>query len=375
MSGWGEEEKTMYNTTVMKKEKILVAMSGGVDSSVSAALLAKEGYDVTGCFLQCWKETPQCHPDRDRADALRVAQTLGIPFLSFNFEKEYRKKVIDSFFREYKIGRTPNPDVVCNKEIKFGLLLDRAKSLGFTKIATGHYARVHLTADGTFRLLTGVDKKKDQSYFLYRLTQGQLQHVLFPVGHLTKSTVRRLAKEFQLPVASKEESMGICFVGEVDIREFLKERISVTPGEVVTLENKVIGTHEGLPFYTIGQRRGFRVTTYVGYPLYVVAKDVKRNRLIVGRGEKSETDTFPISDPHWMEENIEEKANDGGLSCDVRIRHLGFLYKGRVKKQKGMRYTVTLKEKAFGVAPGQSAVFYAKDRVLGGGIIENHFDT
>ncbi|HKZ34713.1 MAG TPA: tRNA 2-thiouridine(34) synthase MnmA [Patescibacteria group bacterium] len=358
----------------MKKEKIIVAMSGGVDSSVAAALLTKKGYDVTGCFLQCWKETPQCHPDRDRADALRVAKTLGIPFLSFNFEKEYQKKVIDSFFQEYKIGRTPNPDVVCNKEIKFGLLLEKAKSLGFSKVATGHYAGVHHTSDGVFHLRKGVDKKKDQSYFLYRLTQTQLQHILFPVGHLTKSKVRRLAQKFQLPVAAKEESMGICFVGEVDIREFLKERIPSTPGEVVTLENKVIGSHEGLPFYTIGQRRGFRVATYVGYPLYVVAKDVKRNRLIVGRGEKSKTDFFPISDPHWIEENAKVQVNDGGVSCEVRIRHLGMLYKGTVKKQKGKRYTVTLKEKAFGVAPGQSAVFYMKERVLGGGIIEDYFD-
>ena len=341
--------------------KVAVGLSGGVDSAVSASLLKTQGYEVTGVHMQCWEYTSEtCKGNEDRSDAVAICGQLGIKFKFLNFEHDYKTKVIDYFFSEYRAGRTPNPDVLCNKEIKFGLFLHWAMHEGFDYVATGHYAR-----NATGKLLKGVDESKDQSYFLYRLTQDQLAQTLFPIGGMKKSEVRTLAKEQKLIVAEKAESMGICFVGEVDINKFLKREIAVKQGEVMLKSTgEVVGMHEGVWFYTIGQRHGFEIKKYVGLPLYVVGKDVDQNRLIVGFYNDCLRDEFKTTDTYFI-----SGIPDPGFVCQVRIRHLGQLYKGQVILLDGDTASVKIDQPAFGVAPGQSAVFYQGDEVLGGGII------
>lgn len=344
-----------------KDTKVAVGISGGVDSAVSAYLLKSQGYNVTGVHMQCWDYSSEtCKGNEDRSDAVAVCEQLGIKFKFLNFEQDYRLKVIDNFYAEYKAGRTPNPDVLCNKEIKFGLFLDWALKEGYDFIATGHYARISRNQNNLC-LLKGVDECKDQSYFLYRLNQAQLDRSMFPVGGMKKTEIRKIAQEQKLIVAEKPESMGICFVGEVDITNFLAKEVVHKTGEVILKSTgEKIGTHTGVWFYTIGQRHGFEITKYLGLPLYVVGKNVDKNQLIVGFYNDCLVDEFLVSDIHF----IGEKLND--FNCDVRIRHLGQLYKAHVVDSK-----VKLEEKAFGVAPGQSAVFYEGERVLGGGIISN----
>ncbi|MFA5776030.1 MAG: tRNA 2-thiouridine(34) synthase MnmA [Patescibacteria group bacterium] len=354
-----------------KNIKVAVGLSGGVDSAVSAYLLKSQGYEVTGVHMQCWEYSSEtCKGNEDRSDAVAVCGQLGIKFKFLNFEKEYKSKVIDHFYSEYRAGHTPNPDVLCNKEIKFGLFLDWAMKGGFGYVATGHYARIlRGECDQRFKLLKGVDDGKDQSYFLYRLTQEQLSKSLFPLGEMKKSEVRKVAKEQKLVVAEKAESMGICFVGEVDINKFLKREIEPRQGEVILKSaGDVIGTHEGVWFYTIGQRHGFEIKKYVGLPLYVVGKDVAQNKLIVGFYNDCLRDSFKISDIHFIDEDSMENDRQD-FTCDVRIRHLGQLYKAQVTLSDDSIANVKLEESAFGVAPGQSAVFYTGDEVLGGGVI------
>lgn len=356
------------------KKKVVVALSGGVDSSVAAALLKKSGYKVMGTHLICYDEdVPYCTAKKDREDAIRVAKILNIPLKIYDFRDGYKKLVIDYFIREYKANRTPNPDVMCNKKIKFGLLLDKVLSeLKAAFLATGHYARI--TKD--FRLLKGVDPNKDQSYFLYTLTLNQLKHILFPIGGLLKPEVRKLAKKFGLPTAEKKASQGICFMGKVDVREFLKVRIKSIPGPVIDLRGKVIGEHRGLPFYTVGQRHGFTITRYMGEPLYAIDKDMKANALVVGPKDKLKVKKFKVSDAHWI---TSERYQD---NCAVRIRHLGELLGCEMRCRKGDVgdrklevgrgiCEVRLDKSAWGVASGQSAVFYKGEEVLGGGIIES----
>ena len=357
------------------KKRVALGMSGGVDSSLSAVLLQDRGYEVTGVFLECWR-APGCRAEEDRKDALAIALTLGIPFQVLDFKDAYKTKVVEYFFSEYEKGRTPNPDVMCNKEIKFGLFYDWAMEHGFDAVATGHYAR---SVDG--RLLRGVDAKKDQSYFLYLLEKSQLQHILFPVGHLTKVEVRALAEERGLETAKKPDSQGICFIGEINVHSFLKERLGEKRGEVVNAQGEVIGEHDGLWFYTIGQRHGFRLLGKIRAqnsewkqvipPFYVIAKDVAKNRLIVGFGEETLCDSFTIDEMHWIDESHIMNASElNAGEVFVRIRHGGKLFRCSVELEDGRNsLRVSLAEKIQGVADGQSAVLYFGEECLGGGVM------
>lgn len=345
-------------------KRIALGMSGGVDSSVSAVLLKEAGYDVTGVFLECWR-APGCRAEEDRKDALAIALKLGIPFQVLDFKEAYRQKVVEYFFDTYKAGKTPNPDVLCNKEIKFGLFYDWAMAEGFDAVATGHYAQI---IDS--HLVRSTDEWKDQTYFLYRLRQEQLDHVLFPIGHLLKSEVRTLAKDHELLTATKPDSQGICFIGEINVHNFLKERLGENPGEVVDTKGRVIGQHKGLWFYTIGQRHGFdsafAVKDIAGIdphaipPFYVIDKDGENNRLIVGFGAETYTNRFEIEDEHWITENKKMKTEN----LHVRIRHTGKLIPCTLD---GNRVEMT--ESIQGIASGQSAVFYNGNVCLGGGVI------
>lgn len=351
-----------------KKGKVAVGLSGGVDSAVAAFLLKEQGYEVTGVFMQCWEVKQNgCAADADKAYAIQNAAKLGIKFESLNFVSEYKKKVIDYFYEEYQAGRTPNPDVMCNKEIKFGLFYDWAVKNGYDFIATGHYARVE-EDENKYSIKTGKDVSKDQSYFLYRITQEALSKTLFPVGDLLKKDIRKIAEEQNLPSAKREESMGICFIGEVDIKKFLEERIEHKKGNVVDIKGNIIGDHDGVWFLTIGQRHGFNLKKYFGNPMYVISKNSEKNEVVVGTREEALRSDFRVSDVSWINEDPFEKS--ANLKCLVRIRHLGEFYDCDVKKGVDGGLNVLLKNPAFGVAPGQSAVFYNSDVVLGGGIIE-----
>lgn len=378
--------------TQIKKPKAAVAMSGGVDSSTVAALLKGQGYGVVGIFMQNWTE-PGCRTPEDRADAVKVASHLNIPFEVWDFEKEYREKVIEYFYREYEAGRTPNPDVMCNKEIKFKLFFDRAfEELDVDYIATGHYA---ISKDG--KLYEGSDPKKDQSYFLCQLTQYHLEKTLFPLGELTKPEVRQLAQDFKLPVAAKPDSQGICFVGEVNIKDFLKKRIKPSSGKIITVDGQIVGEHEGAAFYTVGQRHGFNVGG--GIPYYVAGKDTSTNTLYVS---KLNDDRFLYTkvvigeELHWINPSSppEEQPKDLGRVNDrienapldssrslpfrmtkgqkvfARIRYQQPKQEALLSHLEGRQVVFTFKELQRAATPGQSVVFYSGEgQVLGAAII------
>lgn len=334
-------------------------MSGGVDSSVSAALLKKEGYDITGVFMKLCSGF-------DEKQAQKVAKKLGIPFYVFNFEKEFKKKVVDYFLRVNKLGLTPNPCVVCNKEIKFGLLLEKALVLGADYIATGHYARLQHE-----RLLKARDKNKDQTYFLWRLNQKILKRVLFPVGDYTKTEVRKLAKKFRLPTANATESQEICFI-QTTINDFLRKHLKSKPGKIVDPGGNILGEHQGLCFYTIGQRKGIKLP---GGPFYVLDKDLKKNLLIVSKNEKDYNPPTTWQGKTYYslykKELIAKEINwiSGKapklplkVMAKIRYRHeptLAIVNKGKIVFPKPQR----------AVTPGQSVVFYKGQELLGGGII------
>lgn len=347
-------------------KKVALGMSGGVDSSVCAALLKEQGYEVTGVFLECWK-APGCRAQEDRKDALGVAIQLGIPFKVLDFKDAYKEKVVEYFFREYEAGRTPNPDVLCNKEIKFGLFYAWAMEQGFDFVATGHYAQ-NINAT----LCIPQDTWKDQTYFLYRLREEQLSHILFPIGHLEKKQVRELAKKHKLATADKSDSQGICFIGDINVHNFLKERLGENPGNVVDVSGKKIGTHRGLWFYTIGQRHGFDVPVSSNTipPFYVLRKNAAKNQLVVGFGAETYVDSFSIEDVHWINSKFpppgrgEQITNSNNLF--VRIRHTGKLLPCVLEGNR-----VKLDEAVQGIAPGQSAVFYSDSVCLGGGVISS----
>ncbi|NIT03585.1 tRNA 2-thiouridine(34) synthase MnmA [Candidatus Saccharibacteria bacterium] len=400
----------MEKKRVSRKQnpRVAIGISGGVDSAVAAALLKRGGYDVVGVHLYCYDEGPWCTAREDREMAVRVAKHLGIPLKVWDLRKEYKSKVIRYFFDEYEKGRTPNPDIVCNREIKFGIFLSKAlKELDVDYVATGHYARLRREVPSNksqvtgetyagekskkadtnnqltttaYRLLTGADRAKDQSYFLYTLTQKQLEHILFPLGNYRKDKVRKLAKELGLPNYNRRDSAGICFIGPIPVAKFLREYLPTKIGTVVNTKGEVIGEHDGVWFFTEGQRHGFQIFKSTGLPFYVVGKHVSENILIVGRGEESKVGEFEIESPHWIGklEDIPE------LRVGVRIRHLGEIMPATAKSLDfkplvtSRRIFVALKQPTNGMAPGQSAVFYLPagrqsryEEVLGGGVIRS----
>lgn len=340
-------------------KKVYVGMSGGVDSSVTAALLKNQGYDVTGVYMKNWSQDLPgftCPWKEDYQDAKRVAVKLGIDFKLYDFEKEYRHKVVDYMVKEYQSGRTPNPDIMCNQEVKFKLFLDTALEDGADLIATGHYSRVK-----NGQLFTGLDDNKDQSYFLYRVTEKALDRSLMPIGELQKPEVRKLAKKLGLATADKKDSQGICFVGKVGIKEFLLSQLGSQPhGPIIDQNGKEIGQHDGAIFYTIGQRHGLDVGG--GLPYYVSRKDMKSNTIYVTT-DLNDTNLWigeaMLEDLHWI-----NKKPDETKSYLARLRYRGPLVDCRLKGRK-----LILAEEQRGIAAGQSAVIYDGDRCFGGGII------
>lgn len=339
--------------------RVYVGMSGGVDSSLTAALLKEQGHDVTGVFMKNWtQDLPgmRCPWADDLADAKRVAVQLDIPFKVYDFENEYRQRVVDYMIDAYKVGRTPNPDIMCNQEVKFKLFLDTALADGADMIATGHYAS---TKDG--KLLRAIDDNKDQTYFLYRVTKPALEHTLFPLGEYKKPHVRELAREKGLMTAGKRDSQGICFVGSVGIKEFLSQYVAPVPGGIVEKEtNKTLGEHDGAIYYTLGQRHGLNVGG--GLPYYVVGKDMQKNEVYVSRNLSDESmwrRELQLVDIHWI-----DRTPVQGEKFSVRLRHRGALLPATLSGD-----TLILDEPERAVAPGQSAVIYAGDEVLGGGIV------
>jgi tRNA-specific 2-thiouridylase len=374
-------------------KKVFVGLSGGVDSAVSAALLKDQGYDVTGVFIKVWQPSfAPCTWRAERRDAMRAAIALDIPFLFLDFEEEYKKGVADDMIEEYRKGRTPNPDILCNREIKFGAFWKKAKELGADYMATGHYARVSSNAslekpsdvssgkhgqtisqnasDSTYHLLEGRDKEKDQSYFLWTLTQEDLAHTLFPIGHLEKKEVRELAKKFNIPVAEKKDSQGICFIGEVSMDEFLAHYIESVPGEVLNVAGEVVGRHRGSLFYTIGERHGFEILKKApdAKPYYVVAKDMEGNTITVSNVESEieelSPNKFSLTNINWTCLPVGEvNKPEGELTARMR-------YRGKKIPVKIEGETVELLEKEAGVSLGQSIVFYQGEECLGGAVLD-----
>lgn len=343
-------------------QTVFVGLSGGVDSSVTAALLQQQGYRVVGVYMKNWTEDlpgAPCPWKADLADARRVAAKLDIPLKIYDFQKQYKQRVVDYMVAEYEAGRTPNPDVMCNQEIKFKLFFEAAMADGADLIATGHYAR---TSDG--KLLRAKDANKDQTYFLYRVSGEVLQKTLLPIGDYAKPEIRELAAKFKLPTATKKDSQGICFVGSVGIKEFLWDRVHHEAGPIVQPGKGVVGQHEGAVFYTIGQRHGLGVGG--GKPLYVTGKSMTDNTVYVTDNPEDlelNTKSITITQSHWI--NSQPKPE---TEYQIRLRHRGQLMKGKLTKvQAG--YQIELVEQAHAVAAGQSAAVYDGEVVLGGGII------
>ncbi|GEN31008.1 tRNA-specific 2-thiouridylase [Cerasibacillus quisquiliarum] len=353
-----------------KNIRVVVGMSGGVDSSVTALLLKEQGYDVVGIFMKNWDDTDEfgvCTATEDYDDVIRVCNQLDIPYYAVNFEKEYWDKVFTYFLDEYRAGRTPNPDVMCNKEIKFKAFLDHALSLGADYVATGHYARVRET-DGTYEMLRGVDANKDQTYFLNQLTSDVLKRVMFPLGHLEKHEVREMAKKHQLVTANKKDSTGICFIGERDFKQFLSEYLPAQPGEMRTLSGEVKGKHDGLMYYTIGQRQGLGIGG-PGEPWFVVGKNLEENVLYVEQGFHHEalySDALIATDVNWINPN---KIKDH-FTCTAKFRYRQKDTPVTVEIRDNNRVYVKFEKPARAITPGQAVVFYDHDVCLGGGTID-----
>ena len=352
-----------------KKKRVLVGLSGGVDSAVSAYLLLKGGFEVEGVFMKNWSSTTglkssDCPWLEDRREALRVAAFLRIPLHTVDYEGEYEERVLKYFFEEYEAGRTPNPDVMCNKEIKFKLLYEWAMKKGFDYLATGHYARIGANPKlEELKLFKAIDHTKDQTYFIYNLETEQLKHILFPIGELKKTQVRTLAKKIKLPNANRKESMGLCFVGKIRLKEFLEQKVKSTPGDIMITDGKFIGKHRGLAFYTIGQRHGIEIGE--GGPYYVISKDQRLNRLIVTRDSNDLVNTKKVS---LSSVHLLNKNNSASTRVQARGRHLGDLAWGRL--QLGEKANFEFEKPHEIIASGQSLVFYDGEICLGGGIVE-----
>jgi tRNA-specific 2-thiouridylase len=404
-------KKTFKN----QKKRVLMALSGGIDSAVSAWKLIQAGYEVEAAFMKNWSSTKglkydECPWLQDRQDALRVAAFLGIPMHTVDFEKQYEKNVLDYFFKEYKAGRTPNPDVMCNKEIKFKLLYNWAMDHGFDYMATGHYAQVIATrvksapvdnfipkgtevknekavgkwssskspaslkalntsaqeASFTFTLQRSADEFKDQTYFIYNITTPQLPNLLFPIGSMKKSAVKELAKKIGLPNADKKESMGLCFVGKIRLKEFLAQKVKSKPGAIVTADGQIIGEHQGLATYTVGQRQGVRIGA--GGPWFVAAKDLKKNQLTVTNNPHDkllETKEIEIHSVNWL-----TPPDNFPTKLKARYRHQGELQSVSVEPSKiKNHYTVKFAKPQLAIASGQSLVMYNGKVCVGGGVI------
>lgn len=353
---------------------VIVGMSGGVDSSVAALLLKEQGYRVEGLFMKNWEEddgTEYCTAKEDLADARAVCECLGIPLHEANFAAEYWDNVFAHFLAEYEAGRTPNPDVLCNREIKFKVFAEYATHLGADLIATGHYVRLRRT-DSKVQLLKGLDENKDQSYFLQAVTQAQLDRALFPLGELRKEAVREVAMQHGLPTHSKKDSTGICFIGERRFRDFLETWIPAQPGDIVSVDGHHLGRHQGLMFHTIGQRQGLGIGGLKGAPeapWYVVSKDLEHNRLIVGQGNNHPalfSSTLFCGEMHW----IDGTGPDLPCRCAVKIRYRQSDQSARLEKCDG-GYRIRFDQPQRAITPGQWACIYQGDVCLGGGIIES----
>lgn len=360
-----------------KDTRVVLGMSGGVDSSVAALLLKQQGYDVIGIFMKNWDDTDQwgqCTAEEDAEDVRRVAAQIGIPYYTVNFEKQYFDKVFAYFLDEYRRGRTPNPDVMCNREIKFGDFLQKALELGADYIATGHYAQVKQEA-GLYQLLRGNDPGKDQTYFLSQLSQYQLGKAMFPIGHLPKPEVRRIAEEAGLATAKKKDSTGVCFIGERNFKEFLSQYLPAQPGEMRTLDGVLKGGHEGLMYYTLGQRQGLGIGgSGTGEPWFVVDKDLSRNILYVAQGDDSHlySTGLTASQLNW----IAGEVPSGELRCTAKFRYRQPDQGVTVRFQAdGTRCTVAFDEAQRAVTPGQAVVFYDGEVCLGGAIIDEALKT
>ena len=349
-------------------EKVVVGMSGGVDSAVAALLLKRAGYDVVGLFMKNWEDDDDdgyCSTRQDLIDAAAAADVIGVDLDAVNFAAEYRERVFASFLAEYSAGRTPNPDVLCNAEIKFKAFLDHAMKLGAKRIATGHYAQLR-HADGKVELLRGADAGKDQSYFLHRLNQAQLSRVLFPVGHLKKTEVRRIAQEAGLPNHAKKDSTGICFIGERPFREFLNRYLPKTPGPMVTPEGKRVGEHIGLAFYTIGQRKGIGLGG-AGEPWYVAEKRMGTNELVVVQGHD-----HPLllrSSLRGLAASWVLVAPEAGTSHSAKTRYRQADSACIVSRVEGAGVAVDFSQPQRAITPGQSVVLYDGEVCLGGAVI------
>ena len=367
---------TQYNAE-NRNTTVVVGMSGGVDSSVAAWLLKQQGYDVIGVFMKNWEEDDTddyCAAAEDMADAKSIAEQLDIPFKTINFAAEYWDRVFEYFLQEYRDGRTPNPDIMCNKEIKFKAFLDYAHVLGADYIATGHYARV--THGESSKMLRGLDANKDQTYFLYTLQQEQLNKTLFPVGELQKSEVREIAEQQSFVTAKKKDSTGICFIGERKFKDFLQQYIPAQPGKIETDQGEIIGDHSGLMYYTLGQRKGIGIgglSDASEDAWYVSKKDMKRNVLVVVQGHDHPlmfSSGLIASQLHWVEpDKITNK-----FRCTAKSRYRQQDFDCEVEKLDDSNWQVRFDQKQRAVTPGQSIVFYDKEICLGGGIIDQIID-
>lgn len=342
------------------RKKVFVGLSGGVDSSVAALLLKNEGYDVVGVHLRCWNKNGCDVPEAE--DARRVADKLEIPFYVLDMEKEYKERVVDYMIRGYEQGVTPNPDVACNREIKFGLFLEKALEMGADFVATGHYVKIK-EENGEYHIYAGKDENKDQSYFLWTLAQNQLKHVILPIGDLEKEEVRKLAKDAKLPTADKKDSQGICFIGEVTLKDFLGEYLPKRRGNVRSTSGEILGTHEGAHFYTIGQRHGLGIAG--NEPYYVADKDTETNIVVLAKKDDPllRRSEIEIADVNLINKEIPKEVF-------VRVRYRQPLQKAKLYNLSPNTHSLVFEKPQEFVAEGQSAVFYSeKGELLGGGVI------